>query len=131
DDADIAALKESNTVAVLLPGTTLFLGSDEYAPARRLLDEGISVALGTDFNPGTCYTQNMQLILSLAVLKLHMTAEEAVRAATINAAKAIDLQDCVGSLEPGKYCDLTIYCLGDYREIPYHMGMNVVESVVS
>ncbi|GAC1632088.1 MAG: imidazolonepropionase [Chloroflexota bacterium] len=131
DDADIEALAASDTVVVLLPGTTFSLASDQYAPARRLLDAGVTVALSTDFNPGTSYTQNMPFILTLAVLKLHMTPEEAIRAATINAAKAIDLQDRVGSLEPGKFCDFTVFCVGNYREIPYHYGMNLVESVVS
>lgn len=131
DQDDIAALRNSKTVAVLLPGTTFALASDAYAPARALLDAGVIVALGTDFNPGTSYTQNMQLILTLAVLKLHMTPEEAIRAATIHAARAVGLEDRVGSLEPGKYCDFAVYCVGDYREIPYHYGMNLVESVVS
>jgi len=131
DDDDIAALRDGNTVAVLLPGTTFALAGDEYAPARAMLDAGVTVALGTDFNPGTSYTQNMPFILTLAVLKLHMTPEEAIRAATINAARAIDLDDRVGSLEPGKYCDFAVYCVGNYREIPYHYGMNLVESVVS
>lgn len=128
---DIEALRENDTVAVLLPGTTFFLGSDEYAPARQLIESGVTVALGTDFNPGTSYTQNMQFILTLAVLKLHMTPEEAIRAATINAARALDLSDRVGSLEPGKYCDFSVYCVSDYREIPYYYAMNLVETVVA
>ena len=124
DQDDIAALRNSKTVAVLLPGTTFALASDAYAPARALLDAGVIVALGTDFNPGTSYTQNMQLILTLAVLKLHMTPEEAIRAATIHAARAVGLEDRVGSLEPGKYCDFAVYCVGDYREIPYWFATN-------
>ena len=131
DEGDIAALREHGTVAVLLPGTTVFLASDRYAPARDLVDAGVTVALGTDFNPGTSYTQNMQLMLTLAVLKLHMTVEEAIKAATLNAAQAINLADQVGSLEPGKYCDLVSYFVGECREIPYHYGMNLVETVVA
>ncbi len=131
DDDDIEALVKGDTVAVLLPGTTFALASDVYAPARRLIDAGATVALGTDFNPGTSYTQNMQLILTLAVLKLGMSPEEAITAATVHAARAIGLDGRVGSLEPGKYCDFSIYCVGSYREIPYHYGMNLVESVVA
>lgn len=131
DDEDIAALAQSGTVAVLLPATTLFLGSDIYAPARRLLDAGVRVALGTDYNPGTSFTQNMQLVLTLAVLKLGMTAEEALPAATINAAAAVGMQDRVGSLEVGKFCDLSIFTVDDYRSIPYHLGANLVDTVVA
>lgn len=130
-DEDMAALAASRTVAVLLPATTLFLGSDTYAPARRLLEARVRVALGTDFNPGTSYTQNMQLVLTLAVLKLGMTAEEALRAATINAAAAVGMEDRVGSLEVGKFCDLSIFTVEDYRSIPYSLGANLVDAVVA
>ncbi len=131
DEADIQALAASDTTAVLLPGTTFFLRSDRYAPARQLLDAGVSVALGTDFNPGTSCTQNMQFILTLAVLKLEMTAEEAIRAATMGGAKAVGLASRVGSLEPGKYCDLTVFRVDDYRAIPYHYAMNLAETVIA
>jgi imidazolonepropionase len=131
DDADIAALAGSDTVAVLLPGTTFFLGSHEYAHARRLLDRGVAVALGTDFNPGTSFTQNMQFILTLAVLELKMTPEEAILAATRTAARAVGLGDLAGSLTPGKYCDLVLYDLEDYRAIPYSYAMNRVDTVVA
>lgn len=130
-DDDISALAQSDTVAVLLPGTTLFLGSDEYAPARRLVEAGVTVAIGTDFNPGTSYTENMQFILTMAVLKLHLSAEEAIRAATMHGARALRMDDRVGSLQIGKYCDLTVFSVDDYRAIPYHYAMNLVESVVA
>jgi imidazolonepropionase len=130
-DEDIAALAGSGTVAVLLPGTTLFLGSDEYAPARRLIEAGVTVAIGTDFNPGTSYTQNMQFIMTLAVLKLHLTAEEAIRGATLHGARALRMDDRVGSLEVGKFCDFAVFSVDDYRSIPYEYAMNLVESVVA
>jgi imidazolonepropionase len=130
-DVDIAALAASETVAVLLPGTTLFLGSDDYAPARRLIEAGATVAIGTDFNPGTSCTQNMQFILTLAVLKLHLTAEEAIRGATLNGARALRMEDRTGSLEVGKYCDVSVFSVDDYRSIPYQYAMNLVESVVA
>jgi imidazolonepropionase len=131
DDRDIEALRDAGTTAVLLPGTTFFLGSDTYAPARRLLDAGVSVALGTDFNPGTSYTQSMQFILTLAAVKLGMSAEEAIRAATLGGATALAMEDRIGSLEVGKYCDLSVFCVTDFRLIPYFYGMNLVESVVA
>ena len=131
DDQDISALAGSSTVAVLLPGTTFFLGSQTYAPARRLLDAGVTVALGTDFNPGTSFTQNMQFILTLAVLALKMTPEEAILAATVNAARAVGLAGMVGSIAPGKFCDLVLYQLDDYRAIPYNYAMNSVDTVVA
>lgn len=128
---DIRFLAETDATVVLLPGTTFFLGGSSYAPARSLIEAGVRVALGTDFNPGTSFTQNMQFILTLAVLKLGMTAEEAIRAATLNAAAALQMEDRIGSLEPGKYCDLSVFCVGDYRVIPYYYAMNLVESVVA
>lgn len=131
DDEDIAVLARGETTAVLLPGTTFFLGSERYAPARRLLDAGVPVALATDFNPGTSYTQNMQFILTLAVLKLGMSVDEAIRGATINGARAIGMADLVGSLEPGKYCDFAVYRVDDERTIPYQYAMNAVETVVA
>lgn len=131
DEEDIASLAQSGTTAVLLPGTTFFLRGDRYAPARRLLDAGVTVALGTDFNPGTSCTQNMQFILSLAVLKLEMTAEEAIHAATMGGARAVGLASRIGSLEPGKYCDLTVFRVDDYRAIPYHYAMNLAGTVIA
>ena len=131
EQSDIEALRAQGALVVLLPGTTFFLGSDRYAPARELVDAGVRVAVSTDYNPGTSFTQNMQLMLTLAVLKLGLSAEEAVTAATINGARALGLDRQVGSLEPGKYCDLAVYRVGDYLAIPYMYGMNLVESVVA
>lgn len=129
-DEDVAELRESSTVVVLLPGTSFYLDS-AYAPARTLIDAGIQVALGTDFNPGTSFTQNMQFILTLAVLKLGMSAEEAILAATRGSAAAIGMDDVVGSLEVGKFCDFSVFCVSDYRMIPYMYAMNLVETVVA
>jgi imidazolonepropionase len=131
DDGDIAALKESNAVATLLPATMFFINSDRYAPARRLLDAGVPVALSTDFNPGTSYTPNLQFVLTLAVLKLGMTAEEALRAITVNGARAIGMEDRVGTLEVGKFCDIAILDTDDYRTIPYVLADNPVDTVIA
>lgn len=130
DAADIDLLAQSGTIATLIPGAVLHLGVDRYPPARALLDRGAAVALATGFNPGTSPTLSMPMVLSLACARMHMTPAEALTAATINAAHAVGLEDRTGSLEPGKQADLVIYDVPDYREIPYHFGVNLVHTVV-
>jgi imidazolonepropionase len=124
NSADIAALAKSNTVATLLPGCDFHLGLKRYAPARKLIEAGAIVALATDFNPGTSPTVSMPMILSLACNQLRMTPAEAITAATLNAAYSLRRERLVGSLEPGKQADLAVFEVEDYREIPYHFGMN-------
>lgn len=123
-EGDIRRLRGTRTIATLLPGSVLHLGSGRYPPARRLVDAGIPVALATNFNPGSSPTLNMQLILSLACSQMRMSPAEAVTAATINGAHAVGRADRVGSLEAGKQADLIIMDVPDYREIPYFFGMN-------
>jgi imidazolonepropionase len=113
-------------VAVLLPGATLFLGEGGYAPARRLLDAGARVALSTDFNPGSSPSQNLWLMATMGCSQLRMTAEEVVRAITIEAAAAIALDHEVGSLEVGKKADILVLEETRYAEVPYRYGMNPV-----
>jgi imidazolonepropionase len=125
-DEDIRILAASSVIATLLPGAVFHLGLDRYPPARALIDGGAAVALATDFNPGTSPTCNMQMILSLACTQMKMTPGEAFAAATINAAHALGCAARVGSLEAGKSADLVIYDVPDYREIPYHFGVNQV-----
>ena len=127
---DIAALKESGTVAVLLPGTSYTLHTT-YAPAKELLAAGVTVALGTDFNPGSCYSENLQMAISLACQEDRLTPAEALRAATIGGAAALGLQHEVGSLEPGKFCDLLVLDSATHQELPYHWGVNLVTGVVA
>lgn len=122
--SDIRALAASNVVATLLPGCCFHLGLGRYAPARALVDAGAIVALATDFNPGTSPTPNMQMVLSLACTQMRMTPGEAIAAATINAAYSLGRHDRVGSLEVGKYADLAVFDVADYREIPYYFGVN-------
>jgi imidazolonepropionase len=128
-DKGIKDLSESETVAVLLPGTTFYLGKDHYAPARKMIDEGVAVALATDFNPGSCVTENLQLIMSLAALKLKMTAEEIWNAVTVNAAHSIGKGDIAGTLELGKRANFVIWDVPNYQYIPYHFGVNHAECV--
>ncbi len=122
--SDIRALAASSVVATLLPGCSFHLGLGRYAPARELIAAGAVVALATDFNPGTSPTLNMQMVLSLACTQMRMTPAEALAAATINPAYSLCRHDRIGSIEVGKYADLAVFDLADYREIPYYFGVN-------
>lgn len=128
--ADIGRLRDAGTIATLLPGTVLHLGSSRYPPARTLIEGGVPVALATNFNPGSSPTLNMQMILSLACAQMRMTPAEVLAAATINGAHASGRGDQVGSLEPGKQADLIVMDVADYREIPYYFGMNHCVAVI-
>ncbi|MGE5487207.1 MAG: imidazolonepropionase [bacterium] len=126
NEDDVRALARSQTIATLLPGSVLHLGLSRYAPARALIDAGAAVALATDFNPGTSPTYSMPMILSLACSQMRMTPAEAISAATINGAHAVGRAAYCGSIEAGKDADLVVYDVPDYREIPYHFGVNPV-----
>ncbi len=125
----IAALADSDTVAVLLPGTSFFLRS-RYAPARDLIDAGCAVAVATDCNPGSSPTESMPAILALACLGMGMEVAEAITAATLNAAAAIGRADELGSIEVGKHADLMILDAPSYHHLVYHYGVNPVLHVV-
>ncbi len=124
NNADIQALAKSNTVAALLPGCDFHLGLKKYAPARELIEAGATVALATDYNPGTSPTMSMPMILSLACTQLRMSPAEAIAAATINAACSLLRDHKIGSLETGKQADIAVFDVDDYREIPYYFGVN-------
>lgn len=125
-DSSLDAMKEAGTVACLLPGTAYFIRMP-YAKARKIIEKGLITALATDTNPGSCFTENMQLILSLAVINMNMSAEEAISAATINGAYALRISDKKGSLEIGKDADFAVYNCDSYTDILYHFGINQVE----
>lgn len=125
----IAALKKSKTTAVLLPGTSLFLGKP-FAPARKLIDSGVRVAIATDFNPGSSMTQNLPLMTLLAATQLKMTIPEVLSAITYNAACALGIESEVGSLEIGKQADLAFYEIPSYEYLPYHYGQNFCKLVI-
>ncbi len=116
--------------AVLLPGAVFTLGLHDYAPARRLLEAGVPVALSTDLNPGTCYSENLFLMGTIASTQMKMTATEVVLALTLNAARAVGLADEVGSLEVGKRADLLILDTTDHLTLPYHWGIDPVALVI-
>jgi imidazolonepropionase len=123
--AGIEALAKSDTVATLLPGTAFFLGLD-YAPGRRLIDGGATVALATDCNPGTCMTENLPLTGTMACTRMGLTPAEVVNAMTLNAAAALGRGDRLGSLAAGKQADLVICATPDYRDLFYHFGVSHV-----
>lgn len=120
----------SNVVAVLTPGVNMFLGLDKWPPARRLLDAGVKVALSTDFSPGACMTENLSLIMNIACVRLNMRPDEALRAATLGGAQALDQDRLVGSLEVGKRADAVLWSADTYEHIAYHFGFDHVKAVV-
>ena len=124
-DEELPLLARSNTVATLLPGAVYFLGLDRYPPARKLIDGGVTVALATDYNPGTSPTTSMQIVLSLACTQMKMSPAEAIAAATINGAQALRMAERKGSIEPGKDADFAVFAVGDHREICYWFGSNL------
>lgn len=126
----VAALASSTTIATLLPGEAFHSASGRYGPARALIDAGAAVALASGFEPWSCPTYNLAAVVSLACSEMGMTPEEAIAAATINAAYALGLGDRLGSLEPGKQADLVVFDAADYREIPHHFGLNLVSMVI-
>jgi imidazolonepropionase len=128
-DAGIAALAASETVAVLLPGTLLFLGKETRAPARALIDAGGAVALATDFNPGSSPTPNLPLMATLGVSQLHMTHAEAMIAITANGAAAVGEAHTRGQLAPGFRADVALAAAKDWRELLYWYGANLVTQV--
>ena len=126
----IELMAEKKIIAVLLPGVPFHLMTDRYAPARKLIDAGVPVALATDFNPGSCPTLSMQMIIALACRQLKLTPAEAINAATINAAYALDRGDKVGSIEVGKKADIIVLDIAHHRQLPYWFGVNLATTVV-
>lgn len=127
--ADIEKLSASDTVAVLLPITAFCMRKD-FAPARRMIDEGCAVALASDYNPGSCYSYAAPLLLALSVISMKMTINEAVTAITLNAAAALGEAETAGSLEAGKRADILLLNRPDYRFLVYLTGINIVEHVI-
>ncbi len=128
-DNDLRALAAAGVTATLLPGCSFSLAM-AYPQWQRFREAGLHLALATDYNPGTSYCENMQIMLALAVNAMHATLEEALLAATLGGARALGMQDEVGSLEPGKRCDLLVLTGADERELAYHFGVNLVERTV-
>lgn len=124
----IEALAKSNVVAGLLPGCSFFLHM-QYPPARKIIEAGIPVALATDFNPGSCMTQNLQMIMSIACTQMRMTPAEVIRAVTLHAARSLDRKD-IGNIQPGMNADLVLFEVPNYPFIPYNFAQNHIRHVV-
>lgn len=129
-DAGIKAMAEAGTVATLLP-LTAFTLREPYAPARKFIDGGAAVALATDLNPGSCFSGSIPLTIALACIYMKMSIEETITALTLNGAAAVDLASETGSLEAGKSADIIMLNYNNYRMLPYYVGMNCVNTVIS
>ena len=128
-DAGIDAMAEAGVIATLLPGTAFYLNLP-YAPARRLIERGLPVALATDCNPGTNMCENMGMTLALACMGMRMTIEEAITAATLNGAAALDRSDRIGLIQPGYRADLIIADAPTYPDLVYHYGVNQISKTI-
>jgi len=126
--AEIAALRDAGVVCTLLPGTAYTLGLP-FPDARTMIDTGAVVCIATDCNPGSSFSENMQMMLSLACRNMRMSVEEALVASTLHGARALNLAAYLGSLEVGKWADLVVYDVPSYKDIVYHYGVNHVWSV--
>jgi imidazolonepropionase len=129
-DAGVDALAAAGVTAVLLPGTSFFLMKHRWAPARRLVEAGVPVALATDCNPGSSHTESVPAIFVLAVFELGLTIEESLTAVTLNAACALGLGAEIGSVEAGKRADLVLLDAPNVLHLAYHYGINPVRTVV-
>jgi len=127
---DIELLATYDIAGVLLPGCILFLGLSKYAPARRMIESELPVALSTDFNPGSCNILSLPIIMSIACTMMRMHPYEAIAACTLNAAYALGMSDKIGSIEAGKKADLVIFDADNALQIPYQFGCNLVNTVV-
>ena len=128
-EAELNALKNGSTIATLLPATSFFLNLNP-APARKIIDNDIPVAIASDFNPGTSPTGNMQLVMAIACSQLRMLPAEALTSATLNSASALNLSSSVGSIQEGKLAHILILKTPDYRFIPYYFGKNWIQKVI-
>ena len=126
----IERMVQAGTVFTMLPGTTFFLMSDSYAPAKKIIDAGGIIALSTDFNPGSSFTHSMQFIINLACLKMGLSVDQAVCAATINGAYALEMSDKTGSIHAGKQADLMFLDAPGYEYLVYNFAVNRVSAVM-
>jgi imidazolonepropionase len=129
-DEGIAAMANAGVTAILLPGTSFYLMLGKYARARKMMEMGVRVAIATDYNPGTCPTENLQSIMTFACYGMKMTPEEIIKGMTLNAAHGVDRAEEIGSLEVGKKADIVIFDAPNLEYIVYHFGINHVNTVI-
>ena len=130
NDQDISSMVESNIPAVLLPGTTFFLGKSNYAPYLKIKNSGIDVAIATDYNPGSSNIQSMVFIIALATIYMKMDIYEAIQASTYIPSKLLNIDSTVGSIEIGKKADIILWNIKEPIDIPYNFSINPVKSVI-
>ena len=128
-DEGIRALCDAHVVATVLPGVSFNL-NHPHAPARRMIDAGCAVAIASDFNPGSCMSYSMPLMMTIACTQMRMTPEEALTACTLNGAAALGMSDKVGSIEVGKRADIALAEIPDYRFLAYHFGTNHIRRTI-
>jgi len=129
-ESGIRALAENKVAGVLLPTSNFFLREEKLPPVREMVEAGVPIALGTDFNPGTSPVESMQMVIYLACLLYGLSVAEAINAATINAAYAIGRENELGSLEPGKKADILIFNFKNHSHLVYHFGDNHINKVI-
>ncbi len=129
DDESIEALKKAGCIATVLPGVSFFLHYG-YPPARKLIDAGVPLAIASNFNPGSCMSYSMPLMLTIACTQMNLTPEEAITASTLNGAAALGLSHKLGSVEVGKQADMILFSVPDYRFIPYFFGTNHAAKII-
>ena len=129
-DKGIEMLAEHDVIAELLPGVPFFTAFVRYAPARRMLKHGVKIALGTGCNPGSCMTESLPLVMTIACTQMKMTPAETILGVTAQAARSLQKFDEIGSLEVGKKADVIVLDMPDYQYLPYHFGINLVSRVI-
>jgi imidazolonepropionase len=128
-DSAIVALKQSGAIATVLPGTSFFLHND-YPHARKIIDAGIPLAIASNFNPNSCMSYSMPLMMTIACTQMSLTPEEVITAATLNGAAALGLSAKLGSIEIGKQADIVLFDVPNYRYLVYHFGTNFAAKII-
>ena len=130
NDSDIMKMADANVKAVLLPGTTFFLGNHEYAPYKKLKEFGLDVAVATDYNPGSCNIQSMVFIITLSLLYMGFDINDAIFSSTYMPSKILDIHDKTGSIEKGKNADIIVWGVKKPIDIPYNFSNNSIKTVI-
>ena len=130
NDSDIMKMADANVKAVLLPGTTFFLGNHEYAPYKKLKEFGLDVAVATDYNPGSCNIQSMVFIITLSLLYMGFDINDAIFSSTYMPSKILDIHDKTGSIEKGKNADIIVWAIKKPIDIPYNFSNNSIKTVI-
>jgi imidazolonepropionase len=126
----IQKMAEKGVTAVLLPGASFFLAMKKYPPAREMIEQGVAVSLATDLNPGSSMTESLPMMMTMGCIMFKMVPKEVIQAATIHAARSMGREKEIGSLEVGKQADILLLDIPNYRYLPYHFGVDHVETVI-